>query len=152
MLQAKDLQIGDWVYVPHNGNATHYGKVVSLLSSGTVEVELLDGGTALLSSVEPIPLTPEILEKNGFEWGYTTSEEDFCGAAGCNYPEDKGWCYDEGAGEIKIIFPNDSDGGLIRLDDQCGDRHLEIIFVNPIMVHQLQHALSLCGIEKEIKL
>ena len=98
------------------------------------------------------PLTAEILEKNGFEFGYTASEEEFCSAVGCGYPEEKGWCYDEGSGEIKIIFPNDTDGGLIRLDDQSADRHLELIFCKPVMVHELQHALCLCGIEKELEL
>lgn len=102
--------------------------------------------------LEPIPLTSEILEKNGFEFGYTASEEDFCSATGCGYPEEKGWCYDEGAGEIKIIFPNETDGGLIRLDDQCVDKHLELVFVKHIMVHELQHYLKLVGIEKEIQL
>lgn len=94
-------------------------------------------------------ITPEILEKNGFHFGNTASEEDFCNSVGCSLPEE-GWCYDEGAGEIKIIFPNESDGGLLRIDDQSADRHLELIFCNPLMVHQLQQALRLCGIDKEI--
>lgn len=96
------------------------------------------------------PLTAEILKKNGFEFGYTAREEDFCCAVGCGYPDEKGWCYDEGAGEVKIVFPNDTDGGIVRLDDECDNRYIEFIFVEPIMVHELQHALRLCGINKEI--
>lgn len=143
-MKATDLMIGDYV--------KYDNKVCKVC---TIEAQMLllsfDGGERLTreDKVEPIPLTPEILEKNGFHYGNTASEEDFCNAVGCSYPED-GWCYDEGAGEIKILFPTKSDGGIIRLDDQCADRHLEWGFVEPIMLHELQHALKLCGIEKEI--
>lgn len=133
-MRATDLMIGDWIM---------YGdKPVQVLQL-TVGKEY--------KGFFPIPLTSEILEKNGFYYGNTASEEDFCNAVGCSYPED-GWCYDEGAGEIKILFPTESDGGLIRLDDQSEDRHLELVFVEPIMLHELQHALKLCGIDKEIVL
>lgn len=104
---------------------------------------------APIEKVSPIPLTTAILEKSGFHYGHTASEEDFCGAVGCGYPE-KGWCYDEGAGEIKIIFPNESDGGLIRLDDQCDNKHMEFVFGEPIMVHELQHNIRSCNITKDL--
>lgn len=147
------LMIGDWVY------NTHHKKNIKITPYDFFTHGHLNGhqyimglGTPCLGrDLEPIPLTPEILEKNGFYLGNTASEEDFCGAVGCGYP-DSGWCFDEGAGEIKIIFPNETDGGLIRLDDQSGDRHLELVFVEPIMVHELQHCLKLVGIDKEINL
>ena len=141
-MKANELMLGDWVLC----GGTPF-QVCGLKS----EDKTIYGGMIPYreNEVEPIPLTAVILEKNGFHYGNTASEEDFCGAVGCGYP-DKGWCFDEGAGEIKIIFPNETDGGLIRLDDQNGDKHLELIFCNPIMVNELQHALRLCGIEKEI--
>lgn len=135
--------IGDWVEVFDAKRVESIGPH-SVLCEGIVRwLDQLE--------VRPIPLTPEILEKNGFHFGYTASEADFCGATGCGYPE-KGWCYDEGDGEIKIIFPTESDGGMIRLDDENFDRHFELIYVKPIMLHELQHALLICGINKEIKL
>ena len=64
-MKACELMIGDWVYVSHNGNATHYGRITAILPSGAVEVDL-NGDTVLCrsSSVDSIPITPEILEKN----------------------------------------------------------------------------------------
>lgn len=154
-MEAKDLMIGDWVRISDDDTDEYFDAQIK-------GVDFLDNVYApipgeekpcpfSIDCVEPIPLTPEILEKNGFYFGNTASEEDFCGAVGCGYP-DSGWCFDEGAGEIKIIFPNETDGGLIRLDDQSGDRHLELVFVEPIMVHELQHCLKLVGIDKEINL
>lgn len=156
-MKATELMIDDWVF--YKGQPTQIRTIeIYNIDVGPLQVTITYGdricGTTVidLSLLKPIPLTPEILEKNGFEFGYTTSEEEFCSATGCDYPEEKGWCYDEGTGEIKIIFPTQSDGGLIRLDDQSFDRHLEIVYVKTIMVHELQHALRLCGIEHDIKL
>lgn len=167
-MKATDLMIGDWVlyrpgwidddtetpvYESENGFPVRLTCIYNdlaqyddILPDGTINtIEVAD------FELFPIPITPEILGKNGFHYGNTASEEDFCNAVGCSYPEE-GWCYDEGAGEIKILFPTGSDGGLIRLDDQSADRHLELVFVEPIMLHELQHALKLCGIDKEITL
>lgn len=147
--------IGDWVQVMDAATNTPYNCRVRYTIWPSMENALigLDNKEISVSSLPaeclyPIPITPEILEKNGFYYGNTASEEDFCNAVGCSYPED-GWCYDEGVGEIKILFPTELDAGLIRLDDQNADRHLEWVFVEPIMLHELQHALKLCGIEKE---
>lgn len=166
-MEAKDLMIGDLVRVNRDVcikndtivrvcgiDATNRLVEKGLEGSATcVPVDDIDfySGGIWVKYLSPIPLTPEILEKNGFYLGNTASEEDFCSAVGCGYP-DSGWCFDEGAGEIKIIFPNETDGGLIRLDDQSGDRHLELVFVEPIMVYELQHCLKLVGIDKEINL
>lgn len=152
MIKAKDLMIGDYINSSFGiAQVISIDKVgVTLINkdNGEFDIDFLDNDAWL----QEILLTPEILEKNGFEFGYTASEEEFCNAVGCGYPEEKGWCYDEGAGEIKIIFPNETDGGLIRLDDQCADKHLELVFVKPIMVHELQHCLKLVGIKKDIEL
>jgi hypothetical protein len=69
----------------------------------------------IINLLEPIPLTAEILERNGFYWGYTSSEEYSIS----NMPEDipiplimpdKHWCYDnEDGGEVTIELPNESD-------------------------------------------
>lgn len=103
--------------------------------------------------IEPIQLTKEILEKNDFYYGYTSNEEDLASNTIAQLSEDdKGWCWDEGCGAIKVIFPNESDGGMLVIDDQSFDRHLVFVYSATIYVHELQHALRLCGIKKEIVL
>ena len=164
MIEPKYLMLGDWVQVKNHslGFYNVMGRIIAINEmeghalSKTFDISFVDDEDHKIHyigcpkyNMYPIPLTPEILEKNEFNFGNTASEEDFCCSTGCLLPEE-GWCYDEGAGEIKIIFPNESDGGLLRLDDQNADRHLELIFCNPLMVHQLQQALRLCGIDKEI--
>ena len=96
---------------------------------------------------QPIVLTPEILEKNEWYYGLTSDEEDaeYC-LDGCHY--DRHWCYDEGAGSISLIFPNDADGGELIIDDQSFNRHLNLVFCDTLHVHELQRTLRLCGLNE----
>ena len=95
----------------------------------------------------PIILTPEILEKNGWYFGLTSDEEDAeYSLGGCHY--DRHWTYDEGAGSISLIFPNDADGGELIIDDQSFNRHLNLVFCDTLHVHEIQHALRLCGLNE----
>ena len=143
-LDNKSLMVGDWVSCDgKNYQIAEIGGMVCL----DAENELF----ASIEDIEPIRLTPEILEKNGFWFGYTTNEEDFCRATGAGCPE-KGWCWDDGTGTIKIIFPKGTDGGIVLLDDGNFDRDMSLVFVKTLYAHELQHALKLCGIDKEIKL
>ena len=82
-----------------------------------------------------LPLTKEILEKNGFVLK----------------PDGWLWCKEEGIEDKNYIF--------IQFRKGCEEvRLVELNFVNKVLakyeqmhyVHQLQHALRLCGIEKEI--
>ena len=96
---------------------------------------------------EGIPITPEILEKNGWYYGLTSDEEEaeyFLG--GCHYG--RHWSYDEGAGSISLIFPNEADGGELIIDDQSFNRHLDFVWCDTLYVHELQHALRLCGLNE----
>lgn len=150
-MKAKDLMIGDYISVKPSGMpikvaAVHHKKV----AYHAVINKLAWVRESLL---EPIPLTPEILEKNGFYYGYTSDEEDIASNTIAQLSEEeKGWVWDEGAGSVKVIFPNESDGGEIQICDQCFDRNMAFGFSENIMLHELQHALRLCGIEKEIVL
>ena len=96
---------------------------------------------------QPIILTPEILEKNGWYFGLTSDEEDaeYC-LGGCHY--DRHWTYDEGAGSISLIFPNGADGGELIIDDQSFNRHLNLVFCDTLHVHELQRTLRLYGLNE----
>ena len=74
------------------------------------------------SEIEPIPLTPEILEKNGFHYN--------------DLPFVQSW------EQFGLSLYLGGDGYRIN----CGQNVAMVID----SVHQLQHALRLCGIEKEI--
>ena len=74
------------------------------------------------SEIEPIPLTPEILKKNGFRYN--------------DLPFVQSW------EQFGLSLYLGGDGYRIN----CGQNVAMVID----SVHQLQHALKLCGIEKEI--
>ena len=118
-MKSNELMPGDWVY---------YGKMVVPILQLSIKREY--------PSIKPIPITPEILEKNGFV------EEE--------YPI----IYDRREfelrhGDYRIIVSPLNDG-YTRI--YKGD-YLPILnncYIN--FVHELQHALRLCGIDKEIRL
>lgn len=134
MISAKDLMIGDWVQNP-------LGWKAQVQSVNTIK-----------NKIAPIPLTPEILEKNGFKivHGFGHSE---------SYPT-YGWGYHKGLRDyafVDVTFYDEPIGGVSRLvkmetaskkDDGINSIHsCDIEFI-----HELQHALRLCGIDKEIVL
>lgn len=88
------------------------------------------------NEIEPIPLTPEILEKNG--WVYNNEDEKF-------FPQTwvGGGLMLQGAGDCgyRIVVASDYD------DEDTNDTSVILLYV-----HELQHALRLCRIEKEIVL
>ena len=113
-LTAKDLMIGDWVLkqclIPNKKVA--------------VRIVRLDEADDLCK-YEPIALTTEVLEKNGFKYN--------------DSPIVLGW------EQYRLTLYRGGDGFLIN----CGQNVALIINY----VHELQHALRLCGInDKEIVL
>lgn len=120
-MKASDLQVGD--LVSHNGevikvSAVHTNKIAYHKTKNKL--------TWLFSGqFEPIFLTPEILEKNGFYCSEMPSRDE----TGNFYIKK---C------EFSNIFVN------MTFDDGSD-------FGNKVLyVHELQHLLKLCGIEKEI--
>lgn len=123
-MKANELMIGDYISVKPSGMpikvaAVHHKKV----AYHTVINKLAWVRESLL---EPIHLTPEILENNGF-----TKELD---ADGLHY-----WftLIDEHT-KFSILYARSAFQWLGPLDFKY--------------VHELQHALKLCGIKKEIEL
>ena len=141
-MEAKDLMIGDWVL--------HDGEPYQIRQLGIYGVDR-DGedypaicvgkpkGIGLIverNEIEPIPLTPEILEKNG--WVYNDEDKKFFsqtwvgGGLMLQGADDCGYC---------IVVASD-------YDDEDTNRTPFIL----LYVHELQHALRLRRIDKEITL
>jgi len=97
---------------------------------------------------EPIPITPEILEKNGFIYK-DVAHNTFRGVWVCNVGRRNNVFIqftDKVAIEIHNELGRKDEKGRADLVSFCRD-WCEVLFV-----HELQHALRLCGIDKEIEL
>lgn len=90
--------------------------------------------------LDPIPLTQEILEKNGFERG--TYELP---VSGKKIPK---YSYAEVEGDIKEVALLPLTMNFTWSFSAVDGTHIPVLE----FVHQLQHALRLCKIEKEIEL
>lgn len=140
MIHAKDIMIGDWVKFP--GGAID--KVVDMpyIEGKGICASFAASATLFpfpISKIEPIPITPEILEKNGFK------EEQL--PIGIRKMI---WESEDTRTEI-VLYMDDTMPMEIRKNIYYED---EICYTLPFVwvVHELQHALRLCGIEKEIEL
>lgn len=88
-----------------------------------------------LHEVEPIPLTPEILERNGWEYN----------------DEDAKFAADTWSGGGLMLQQTDEGFMIVAISDYDDEDTNRTPFTLRY-VHQLQHALRLCNIEKEIEL
>lgn len=111
MIAVRDLQIGDFINTENNGVVQ-----ITVLSWKGVGYE---GGSSTPEHCSYIPLTSDILVKNGFK--HSMPHNDWTNAD-CNF-----FLYEGGNG-YRISNTD------IKLD----------------YVHQLQHLLRLCGVEKEL--
>lgn len=125
-MKAKDLMIGDWVYNPFTRKKLRltFGRDIDLAE------ELC---------LEPIPLTAEILENNGF---INYDFEHIAGQHKWSWWRDTGtlvslWC--------RELNDDPRDGWMVRIESYDASCCYRVE-----SVHELQHALRLCGIEKEI--
>jgi len=108
-MKANEVMIGDWVIS---------------CSGKPFKIGIIDPDFLYWNEVQPIPLTPEILEKNGFVL------ESYSGGV----MSGKWWTRND-----FVIHES--------MNDSVGRNNFKYEYV-----HQLQRALRLCGIEKEIVL
>lgn len=129
-IKISDLSIGDWV--AYNGKKYRIKEISSPYASVTLwgNNEQRDESIVL---IEPIPLTPEILEKNGFEEGKRYDGLDVRVFSNDN---------------ISVSMPQYAKWNRVRVYDDEGLYELSSAII--YYVHQLQHALRLAGVEKEI--
>ena len=112
---------------------------------------------------EGIPITSEILEKNGFNFGLTPLEEalseldDFDDDFRENNEDTKvrpdaffkeHWSYANEGVELNLYASDDLKKGNLSVDELRLKGHLEFTFQDCLCVHQLQHALRLCGLNE----
>lgn len=140
-MRAEELSLGDWVYssfCEQPCRVTHIALSEHEYCSVGVSNVL---GLKDIASLIPIPLTSEILEKNGF----IEIEEDIYKC-----------CVGEVYIEIGIYKPMFIYiGARVITPEEVYDTGISSTAKangGDFFVHDLQHALRLCGIDKKIKL
>lgn len=147
-MKPTELMVGDWVcYCKANAYITQVREIRSTSDGEEYYIRCLrddrdhlkekcpvdDFNTEILS---PIPLTEEILRKNG--WEYNDEEEKF-------FPNT--WV----GGGLKLQGADDG-GYRIVVTSGCDDEDTNDTPFVLLYVHELQHALRLRHIEKQIEL
>lgn len=134
-MNKSDLMVGNWViYNPNKFINEEYDTPkppYPCQIRGGEDIDLAETGC-----YSPIPLTPEILEKSGFTKGV-----------------------EEGIYKVRVYITIE-DRYIIDIDLLSGycrffrqKKQERMVFEGRIkFIHQLQQALRLCGIQKEIKL
>ena len=134
-MKAKELMIGDWVMAD--------GRVVRVAAVHQRKIGYHRRHDKLawarLDRLEYIPITSEILEKNGWK-------------------VKKGFVQHGNFGDGPLMLWHTEENKILRnftheleISDLSTDKGFRVI-IECNYVHELQHALKLCGIEKEIEL
>lgn len=133
-LKISDVSVGDWVRCGQwNGRiqriAMHDGKTVEVIIEG-------DCGSLYMYKqiyeINPIPITPEILEANGFVkngGGYRWNNEEH---------------------HVFVLLKESLHYVNVEEMDEEFATEGSRIEVSRLYIHQLQHALRLTGVDKEI--
>lgn len=119
-MKATELMIGDWVNYKYSAPEPWKPRKWQIVVFESGFIELADPDT----SCKPIPLTAEILEKNGFV--FRENNDTMCGEY---------YLHNQSTFAIKMF-----NGYLVGM---CMGEDLEFNYV-----HELQHALRLCGLEE----
>lgn len=139
-IKISELSIGDWVRYDRGTDAV---QIMGIYVRNNQELVVMsdsyfpDGVIGFVECIKPIPLTPEILEKNGFtRWVQGSNKGDYY----LDIPRTKRvWLYYD-FGTYKMAYIRNTGG--CETFFKCRDI---------ASVHQLQHALRLAGVEKEIE-
>lgn len=143
--------IGDWIKIKIYGVSDKYERAeayiyvkVAEIGSGLITVEYNNNikepyRICENTEIEPILLTSEVLEKNGFKrdplWHHCDKDLD-------NYSISVQLGYANRIEYIKIAEKGK--------DNVIPSERTKLYLTHIKYVHELQHALRLCGIEKEI--
>ena len=133
-MKITEIQIGDWVYNKFHKKPiriTPYDFFTHGHRSDGEQYLLGNSKPAIGRDYDPIPITTEILEKNGF------------------LPKDGYYCMVDDYFGVSIDEYSDS---IWRVEYESLEMNLPISRVLISYVHELQHFLALIGISKQIVL
>ena len=144
-MDANELMIGDWVECTY-WTPSKQLKVAEIrrVMDDEIKIGVYDDDLVLIfrqSEVNPIPLTPEILEKNG--WKHEFDKTDYM------VKYDLG---NEGKNCWMMWAIKEHNLDIQRQDEKLDIYNLKVSRVDiPCdYVHELQHAMRICGIDKQI--
>ncbi len=120
-MKAKELKIGDYFFIENTPV-----KIKTLADGDISVVKYGEVAPANISDLIPLPLTSEILEKNGWLDGH--------------------WCWRL---MYLVLVPQDSNTFGFTIDK--GDGH-SVIVHNIKYIHELQHILWALGIDDDLKI
>lgn len=123
-MKATELMIGDWVSVEDLIRC----RVDKIFQDYVVCLDKRDN--EIIGNIMPIPLTAEILEKNGFE---QTGDSTFS-------ISDDGMRFNATWWRESLFYV-----GFYRRDNNSQNEHFSL---NVRYVHELQHILRLCGMNE----
>lgn len=134
-MKATELMIGDWV------QDIGFVTIESICNEGICTYRNSEGYiyTANISNLKPIPLTKDTLEKNDFIKGEQVSD-----TPPYDEDEDGNKHYSIREGDKQIFW------GWWQKDNSFLIPANGLGWITFKYVHELQHALKLCGIEKNI--
>lgn len=135
-MRASELMIGDLVCLKDDTKYKLPLRVDGILKDDvSLEGEGFLGGVYGL--IRPIPLTPEILEKNGWYLDPILK---------C-YSDTPSWLYEEGGKEELLLrfSTKESTGALGIFDGQKIRTMTDFLWKDTLYVHELQHTMRLCG-------
>ena len=138
-MKATDLAICDWVLI---NNTPHKIQAIDSIDAEILaDDELYYVGEDRCHSedkIEGIPITPEILDKNGF---YDRNTQWYYKRFGSYV------CFDIA---ISLIYREIEVSKVCGAGTDCEEEEYgsSIVFGNDICVHTLQHALRLCGLDE----
>ena len=145
-MKANEFMIGDWVYNKHHGKnirLTQYD-FFTHTHNEFGEQELAPFAMPTFGrDLEAIPITAEILEKNG--WKHEFDKADYM----VKYDLGK-----EGKNCWMMWAIKEHNLDIQRQDEKLDMYNLKVskVVIPCDYVHELQNAMRICGIEKEIEL
>lgn len=138
-MKANELMIGDWV---KHAVTNEVLQVSEFTLNEDLEFQRYYVNGILVENVEPIPLTKEILNQN---FDFHTIPSDGI------HSKDEFWLLMEKPKRVWLHQYATSVFVQIDTKDQYGCE-CRLLQIKVLHVHELQHALKLCGIEKQIEL
>ena len=126
-MKVEELMIGDWFYWEINGK-----KYPTQVCEDTFGLT-----NETISNFHPIPITNEILKKNGFVNSYID----------LSLNKDSVYKYNHFYTGNSVIVDMESNKLIVKYDN---DIWMNLPYNRTIYVHELQHVLKHCEIKKEI--